>query len=98
MAEQQSNHLNSVFDAIKSLKIGRITDIPVDVPHLWGYRYPNPEPDGSFVVVVKNVDTNEGYRCYMPVYVVNRGREGKLFVYEGSKKRKHGNIFHTVSF
>ena len=34
----------------------------------------------------------------MPVYVVNRGREGKLFVYEGSKKRKHGNIFHTVSF
>ena len=83
MAEQQSNRIYSLEDAVKSLKIRRLTDIPVDVPHLWGYTYPNPEPDGSFVVIVKNIDTNEEYRCYMPVYVVNRGREGKLFVHEG---------------
>ena len=83
MAEQQSNRINSVKDAIKSLKIKRLTDIPVDVPHLWEYMYPNPKDDGSFVVVVKNADTNEEYRCYMPVYIVNRGREGKLFVHEG---------------
>ena len=83
MAEQQSNRIYSLEDAVKSLKIRRLTDIPVDVPHLWGYTYPNPEPDGSFVVIVKNIDTNEEYRCYVPVYVVNRGREGKLFVYEG---------------
>ena len=55
MAEQQSNRINSVKDAIKSLKIKRLTDIPVDVPHLWEYTYPNPKPDGSFVVTVKTL-------------------------------------------
>ena len=63
MAEQQSNRIDSVKDAIKSLKIRRLTDIPVGVPHLWEYMYPNPEDDGSLVVAVKNIDTNEEYRC-----------------------------------
>ena len=65
MAEQQFNRIDSLEDAVKSLKIRRLTDIPVDVPHLWECMYPNPDPDGSFVVIVKNIDTNEEYGCYI---------------------------------
>ena len=44
MAEQQqSNRIVSVKDAINSLTIRRLTDVPVHVPHSWVYMYPNPE-------------------------------------------------------
>ena len=81
-------------------KIRKLAELPVNVPHSWVHMDPNPTRYGSFVVDIKNLDTNETYKCYMPKYIANRGYGGKLFVYEGLEKKTDGSghSFHKVVF
>ena len=85
---------------IEDMRVRKFSQIPVNVPHEWVCMDRNPTRYGSFVVEVQNKDTNEIYRCYMPKYLAERGSKGKIFVYEGLKKKTDGSghSFHKVVF
>ena len=85
---------------IEDSRVRKLSEVPVNVPHHWIYRYPNPTRYGSFVVEILNEDTEEIYRCYMPEYIAERGSEGKIFTYEGleNKTDGSGHSFHKVVF
>ena len=58
-----------------------MSNIPMDIPHVMVSIYPNPTKYGSFVVELRNDDTNEFF-------------EGKAFTYDGLQP-KIGGSGHT---
>ena len=81
-----------------SNRIKKMSDIPIDIPHIMVSKYPNPTKYGSFVVELQNEDTNENFKCYMPAYIAKEYQEGKVFIYDGlqAKNDGSGHTYHRV--
>ena len=92
--------INNICYGIESNRVRKLGELPVIIPLSWVYMDPNPTRYGSFVVNIKNLDTNEKYKCYMPKYIAGGGCTGKLFVYEGLEMKTDGSrhSFHKVVF
>ena len=92
--------INNVCYEVESNRIRKLAELPVNAPHSWVHMDSNPTRYRSSVVDIKNTDSNETYKCYMPKYIANRGYEGKLFVYEGLEMKTDGSghSFQKVVF
>ena len=79
-------------------RIKKMSDIPIDIPHIMVSKYPNPTKYGSFVVELQNEDTNENFKCYMPAYIAKEYQAGKVFIYNGlqAKNDGSGHTYHRV--
>ena len=79
-------------------RIKKLSEIMIDVPHIVVDKDPNPTRHGSFVVEVRNEDTEEILQCYMPKYIAKNCTIGKVFFYKGlhAKDDNSGHTYHKV--
>lgn len=79
-----------IFTSAPVSPINKLVNLPVNVPHVFISVESKPTKYGSYVAVVKNEDTDEKLRYYMPEYITKYAQPGKRFIYDGLKKKSDG--------